>query len=183
MAAFQCHVQSAATPARHNVRTVPGHYDVISVPARPVSAPIRQRLKYNRQRSRHCRQSRQHSDQAQPLQHLHICFLDQQPVYIQPASLAEAPLPDLKIIAACDDLWGGPPGPQPTPPSACWVWMNLISLARSGSRGTGADQQVCPTTASGSPVLGKLSDIGRFRLPTNRTFYIDTPDRKSTRLN
>jgi hypothetical protein len=23
--------------------------------------------------------------------------------------------------------------------------------------------------------LGKLSDIGRFRLPTNRTFYIDTP--------
>src|ERR1017187_6617663 len=60
--------------------------------------------------------------------------------------------------------WGGPPGPQPTPTSACWVWMNLISLARSGSRGTRADQGICPTTASGSPVLGKLSDIGRKRL-------------------
>src|ERR1022692_4549252 len=56
--------------------------------------------------------------------------------------------------------WGGPPGPQPTPTSACWVWMNLISLARSGSRGTRADQGVCPTTASGSPALRKLSDIG-----------------------
>src|ERR1035438_1821635 len=61
--------------------------------------------------------------------------------------------------------WGGPPGPQPTPTSACWVWMNLISLARSGSRGTRADQGVCPTTASGCPVLGKLSGIGRKRLP------------------
>src|ERR1022692_3025639 len=61
--------------------------------------------------------------------------------------------------------WGGPPGPQPTPTSACWVWMNLISLARSGSRGNRADQGVCPTTASGSPVLGKLSAIGRKRLP------------------
>jgi hypothetical protein len=32
---------------------------------------------------------------------------------------------DLKIFAACDDLWGGPPGPRPTPPSA-QLWLRLI---------------------------------------------------------
>src|ERR1022692_4639011 len=68
--------------------------------------------------------------------------------------------------------WGGPPGPQPTPTSACWVWMNLISLARSGSRGTRADQGVCPTTASGSPALGKLSDIGMASCPTTSERYL-----------
>jgi hypothetical protein len=31
---------------------------------------------------------------------------------------------DLKIFAACDDLWGGPPGPRPTPPSARF-WLRL----------------------------------------------------------
>src|ERR1035438_1270564 len=30
----------------------------------------------------------------------------------------------LKISAACDDLWGGPPGPRPTPPSARF-WLRL----------------------------------------------------------
>src|ERR1035437_4423367 len=35
-------------------------------------------------------------------------------------------------------LWGGPPGPQPTPPSACAGWIKLISLASSGARGTRA---------------------------------------------
>src|ERR1039458_648169 len=30
--------------------------------------------------------------------------------------------------------WGGPPGPQPTPSSACWVWRNLISRG-AGSGG------------------------------------------------
>src|ERR1035438_7183016 len=71
------------------------------------------------------------------------------------------------VLPGLNDLkwwWGGPPGPQPTPTSACWVWMNLISLARSGSRGTRADQGVCPTTVSGSPVSGNQSGIGRKRL-------------------
>jgi hypothetical protein len=31
---------------------------------------------------------------------------------------------DLKIFAACNDLWGGPPGPQPTPSSA-QLWLRL----------------------------------------------------------
>jgi hypothetical protein len=34
-------------------------------------------------------------------------------------------------------LWGGPPGPQPTPSSARWDWMKLISFQ---TRGTRADQ-------------------------------------------
>src|ERR1035438_9146411 len=73
------------------------------------------------------------------------------------------------VLPGLNDLkwWrGGPPGPQPTPSSACLVWRKLISLARSGSRGTRADQGVCPTTASGSPALGKLSDIGMPSCPT-----------------
>jgi hypothetical protein len=38
---------------------------------------------------------------------------------------------DLKIFAACDDLWGGPPGPRPTPPSARF-WLRLgCSVGRS----------------------------------------------------
>ena len=36
-------------------------------------------------------------------------------------------------------MWGGPPGPRPTPPSAC------LGLAGSGSRGTRADRGVRPT--------------------------------------
>ena len=55
-------------------------------------------------------------------------------------------------------LWGGPPGPQPTPTSARWE--------KSGSRGTRADQGVCPTIASASPVSGKLSGIGMASCPT-----------------
>jgi tetratricopeptide (TPR) repeat protein len=49
--------------------------------------------------------------------------------------------------------WGGPPGPQPTPSSARWDWMTFITLHKSGSWGTRADQRVRPTIA------GKLSDI------------------------
>ena len=44
---------------------------------------------------------------------------------------------------------GRTPGPLPTPPSACVGWMELISLAGSGSRGTRADQGVRPTVSSG----------------------------------
>jgi hypothetical protein len=40
--------------------------------------------------------------------------------------------------------WGGPPGPQPTPSSACWVSIELNSLATGGSRGTRADQGGLP---------------------------------------
>jgi hypothetical protein len=35
-----------------------------------------------------------------------------------------------------------------------------FSLQKSGSRGTRADQGVCPTTASESPGSGKLSGVG-----------------------
>jgi len=42
---------------------------------------------------------------------------------------------------------GRTPGPQPTPPSACLAYMKLISLAKSGSRGTLADLGVCPGSA------------------------------------
>ena len=38
--------------------------------------------------------------------------------------------------------------------------MRLIRYRRAGPRGTRADQGVCPTTASESPVFGKLSGIG-----------------------
>ena len=51
------------------------------------------------------------------------------------------------MTAHSHSWWGGPPGPQPTPPSARWVWRKLISTAKSGSRGTRADLGVCPTTA------------------------------------
>jgi hypothetical protein len=37
-----------------------------------------------------------------------------------------AVLLDLKLFAACDDLWGGPPGPRPTPTSARF-WLPLCS--------------------------------------------------------
>src|ERR1019366_1491256 len=46
-------------------------------------------------------------------------------------------------------LWGGPPVPQRPPSRVCFVWLRLISLARSGSRGPRADQGVRPTMAGG----------------------------------
>src|ERR1035438_7008029 len=33
------------------------------------------------------------------------------------------------------EWWGGPPGPRPTPPSACWRSAWLISLARQRDEG------------------------------------------------
>src|SRR6266566_4269716 len=39
-------------------------------------------------------------------------------------------------------------------------WMRLILLAKSGSRGTRADQGVRPTTYAEFPVSGKLNRIG-----------------------
>src|SRR5664279_6524755 len=44
-------------------------------------------------------------------------------------------------------LWGGPPGPRPTPPSAS------AELAGSGSRGTRADQGYRPTKWFFDPVI------------------------------
>jgi hypothetical protein len=46
-----------------------------------------------------------------------------------------------------------------TPSSACLVSIELNSLATGGSRGTRADQGVCPTISVQFPALGKLSDI------------------------
>jgi outer membrane protein len=67
-------------------------------------------------------------------------------------------------------LWGGPPGPQPTPSSA-------QSLQKSGPWGTRAHQGVRPTIVpSNSQFRGKLSDMGvgnprflaKHRLPYGR---------------
>jgi hypothetical protein len=44
-------------------------------------------------------------------------------------------------------VWGGPPGPQPTPTSARRDRMRLISLQEGGSRGTRADQGSAPLCA------------------------------------
>jgi hypothetical protein len=49
------------------------------------------------------------------------------------------------------DVGRPPPGPQPTPSSARWDWMKLISLYKSGSWGTRADQGVRPTIARLNP--------------------------------
>src|ERR1700722_19177484 len=49
--------------------------------------------------------------------------------------------------------WGGPPGPQPTPSSACLVWIELNLFATGGGRGGR------PRNAVQLPVLGKLSGI------------------------
>ena len=57
--------------------------------------------------------------------------------------------------------WGGPPGPQPTPPSACAARNNLISLAGRGSRGTRADQGVRPTIPAGFAAPAKVRGIGQ----------------------
>jgi hypothetical protein len=43
--------------------------------------------------------------------------------------------------------------------SACVVWIELNSLATGGSRGTRADQGVCPTISVQFPALGKLSGM------------------------
>jgi hypothetical protein len=56
--------------------------------------------------------------------------------------------------------WGGPPGPQPTPSSACLVWIGLNSLATGGSRGTRADQGVCPTIPVQFPALENYMTLG-----------------------
>src|ERR1700722_13780497 len=55
--------------------------------------------------------------------------------------------------------WGGPPGPQPTPSSACFVWIELNLLATGGARGARADQGGCPPNAVQIPALRKLSGI------------------------
>jgi hypothetical protein len=57
-------------------------------------------------------------------------FLSSVGMGVPPAKVHEKP---------SDTLWGGPPGPRPTPSSAS------AGLAGSGSRGTRADQGVRPT--------------------------------------
>ena len=56
---------------------------------------------------------------------------------------------------------GQTPGLQPTPSSACLVWIALNWLATGGSRGTRADQGVCPTISVQFLALGKVSDIAQ----------------------
>src|ERR1700677_2307419 len=48
-----------------------------------------------------------------------------------------------------------------TPSPACLVWIDLNSLATGGSRGTRADQGVCPTISVQFPALGEPSDIAQ----------------------
>src|ERR1700678_4805158 len=63
-------------------------------------------------------------------------------------------------IAQFASKWGGPPGPQPTPSSACLVWIGLNSLPTGGSRGTRADQGVCPTIPVQFPALENYMTLG-----------------------
>jgi hypothetical protein len=65
-------------------------------------------------------------------------------------------------IAQFASKWGGPPGPQPTPSSACLVWIGLNSLATGGSRGTRADQGVCPTIPVQFPALENYMTLRTF---------------------
>jgi hypothetical protein len=54
-------------------------------------------------------------------------------------TLSSNVLLDLKTFAACDDLWGGPPGPQPTPSSA-QLWLRLccsVGQTLSSANSTG----------------------------------------------
>src|ERR1035437_4669975 len=53
--------------------------------------------------------------------------------------------------------WGGPPGPQPTPSSACFVALG------SGSRGTRADQGVRPTICAWPLLFGYLLATGSYK--------------------
>ncbi len=65
------------------------------------------------------------------------------------------PLPDICINCGADPLVRGRRPRRPVR-----GWMRLIFLAKSGSRGTRADQGVRPTIYAGFPVSGKLYDIG-----------------------
>src|ERR1700690_3992080 len=64
---------------------------------------------------------------------------------------------DLKTFAACDDLWGGPPGPRPAPWSARF-WLRLCCSAGQFRMRTlhlcrtpAVDKpEACPTTPTGS---------------------------------
>src|SRR5712672_2355223 len=69
------------------------------------------------------------------------------------------PLPDICINCGADPLVRGRRSRRPVR-----GWMRLIFLAKSGSRGTRADQGVRPTIYAGFPVSGKLYDIGLERL-------------------
>jgi hypothetical protein len=59
-----------------------------------------------------------------------------------PAAGAEQPGPDNPPM-----MWGGPPGPRPTPSSA---WWDAADARDSGTRGSHADQGVRPTDLGGA---------------------------------
>src|SRR5579859_7314386 len=65
------------------------------------------------------------------------------------------PIPNTCINGGADPLVCGRRPRRPVP-----GWMRLISLAKSGSRGTRADQGVRPTIYAGFQILAKVSDIG-----------------------
>ena len=57
--------------------------------------------------------------------------------------------------------WGGPPGPRPTPSSACY---RIKKTSRCGSRGPRADQGVRPTSSANTKVnLCRELEINPFR--------------------
>src|ERR1035437_8403420 len=52
--------------------------------------------------------------------------------------------------------WGGPPGPRPTPPSACsHPARRWPRCPRGGTGASRADQGVCPTTSAALPIVEK----------------------------
>src|SRR5664279_6582823 len=71
----------------------------------------------------------------------------------------------------CIDCGADPPVRSRRPRRLAAVWMMLISLAKSGSRGTRADQGVRPTICAEWSPRSKVSGIGRFRVcPTGADY-------------
>ena len=62
-------------------------------------------------------------------------------------------------------LWGGPPGPQPTPSSACSRLDETDLMGEQRVQGDPRGPGVRPTTYTGFPVLGKLSGIAHSCVP------------------
>jgi len=91
----------------------------------------------------------------------------------------ECPMPHIfPMTEHLHGLWGGRPRPQPAPWPAFRAGNHLILRPKSGSRGTRADQGVCPTNSAAFQVLGKLCGIGHSCLPC-RDFRFADPCRAS----
>src|SRR5262245_45228159 len=65
------------------------------------------------------------------------------------------------LLETLPEAWGGPPGPRPTPPSACSHVVVLMPVSRRRVRGTRADLGVRPTIPGSAPfVLPDTAGLG-----------------------